>query len=76
MPAMAPRKKSPAQLDRDITNALAKGDLQLLVDKWRAAATFNHQQAADDPDDSGYRQGYAAASENAAKDLLALLQRK
>ena len=71
-----PRKKSSAQLDREISQALGgpdAGALHKLVDKWKAAAAFNYARASEDPDDAPYRNGYAAAAETIVSDLQALL---
>ena len=73
---MPPRKKSPAQLDREITSALAVADMQKLVEQWKSAAAFNYSKARDEPEDEEYRKGYAAAMEAAARDLLTVIQRK
>jgi len=71
-----PKKKTPAQIEREIEKAIGLAELQQLVDKWKSAATFSHTQAQNDPSDAEYRHGYAAASENAARDLSAIIQRK
>ncbi|HSX23440.1 MAG TPA: hypothetical protein VLE97_11755 [Gaiellaceae bacterium] len=69
------RKKSPAQLDREIAVALKSTDLQKLVDKWKGDAAFAYGKAQQDPSDAEYRHGYAAAMEAAARDLSALIQK-
>jgi hypothetical protein len=69
-----PPKKTKSKLDQEIGAALSnKATIQKLVEKWEKAAAFNYAQASADPDDAPYRQGYAAAAEQIARDLRALL---
>lgn len=58
--------------------AKAKGnsaltDLQALVKQHRDAAAFNRAKEEEDPEDAGYRNGYAAAMDAAAKGIDSII---